>query len=357
MTDRILLREVASEAWRNLVTGAGRALPLTLVLAAGWLLAVDLELASTAQLMVRAETYVAGGGSTYALITDGLVDPARCDALVQTGLVDRAGAARRVSDEVFSSMPANPVPSFEVTPGMMTLLAPQIGGASVLYSRALAKTVAPGLLGDDVGRWPRADGVFEWPADGRTPVFEYAQVGLARPAGAFDSCWVRATDPTANPTLLLRSVLTAEPDGPAVSAGQVNGRWGETLTTHDEFVGRTSRWAWLAGALFALILAIGAVRLRALEIATSASVGVDRASLILQHTVEAACWGCSAAVPVLAYALVRAQLLATGSPSQLVAVAGPVILAGLGGVLSGTMVGVWWVSRRGVDAYLRSRAG
>jgi hypothetical protein len=345
-----------SEAARNVISGASRALLFALALSAGLIVLAEFELTTVSSLVSRTDAFVAAGGSTFVLVAEGSVDPHRCEDLVRTGQVDAAGALRAGPALRFAGLPSNPVASYEVTAGLMALVAPTHRSAEVLYSAGLADTVQLGLPQPYVGRV--ADGVYSWPEDGRQPALQYAALTAVPPRGAFDACWARASDPSVDLSVLLRSVLIRAPgDSSEVSVDRLNARLGQGLDTKAEFGSRPSRISGALAAVFAALLAAAALRLRALELATASSVGVPRVSLLAQHLIEAFVWVGVGVVAMLAYSALRSHYLQPDRAAQLFEMAVPIGLAGLAGGLVGTAALVLWAAGRDVDTFLRSRTG
>lgn len=361
---RMPLSSVASEAWRNLCTGTTRALMFAVALAAMLGVLVWADVGSASALAGKVHSYVAAGASTHTLVSDSNIDGAACERLSSSGFVDAAGALRAADDVRLRVLPSNPVSAFDATPGLLHLIAPgrsHPGRAGVYVAPALADTVAPGLAGAAVGEpvvvTPvTALGTYPWPDDGRPTPLQYAVLGAARPAGAFDQCWVRSIDPTVDPTFLLRSTLLRTPTDPSdAQVAQLNPRLGESLTVAADFGARPTRLAWAAGLGIGALLAAAAIWLRRLEVASARELGVPAISQLAGALLETFAWafaGVTVTVPLL---IARASGGAATDRADLALVGAPVLLAGLVGALLGGLVATAVVRRRPVTSYLRAR--
>lgn len=354
------LRSTISEAWRNLATGTTRALSaalaLTLILAA----LAELEIATTGALVDRVRAFVAAGASTYVISADDNIDAAACSRLAVTGVLDRAGALRVAAPVTLTAMPWSPIQMMEVTPGLLDLIAPtrrEPAGQGVYASTDLADTIAPLANSRTVSVPPMTVlGTYAWPDDGRPAPLQYAALAPAPATGAFDQCWARATDPTVDGSYLLRSVLIRTPSDPTqVTLTQLNSSLGAKLTARDDFTVRPSRWAWAAAALGGLLLSMVLVWLRRVELAAGRAVGVPLASQLLGALLEAGVWSVAACLLSAPYVLMRANAVAASDQTWVALLAVPIGLGALCGVAIGTLLAVALVSRRPVEAYLRTR--
>ncbi|MEO7069717.1 MAG: hypothetical protein ABI131_04410 [Nostocoides sp.] len=364
------LASVTSEAWRNLCTGTTRALALAVALAASLTVLLWADVGAAASLASKVDAYVATGASTYTLTSVDNIDGRACDRLVTSGVVGAAGAIRSADEVQFAVLPSNPVAAFAATSGLLELIAPHRpspGSAGVYLSPALRDTLAPTLPGPGtvsaastvtpVSVAPvTALGVYPWPDDGRPSQLQYAVLAAAPATGTFDQCWVRAVEPTLDPSFLLRSTLLRTPTDPSdAQIAQLNPRLGRSLTAATDFDTRPTRLSWLAGLGVGLLLSAVGLWLRRLELANAREVGVPALSQLMGILLETLAWALAAAVLATPALLVRASTGAADGRSALAQVGLPVLLAGVFGALLGAVAARLTLRRRPVTAYLRTR--
>lgn len=360
---RMPLVSVASEAWRNLCTGTTRALTFALTLAATLGVLVWADVGSAVSLADKVHTYVAAGASTHTLVSTGNIDAAACERLISSGYVDAAGALRGSGDVRLSVLPSNPLGGYTATPGLLQLIAPNRphpGGTGVYISPALSDTIAPDLSGSaTTGRFVAPVtvlGIYPWPDDGRPTPLQYALLGAAPPAGAFDQCWVRSIDPTVDPTFLLRSTLIRMPTGPSdAEVAQLNPRLGESLTASSEFASRPTRLAWLVSLGIGALLAAAAIWLRRLEFASARELGVPVAAQLAGTLLETLAWALTGMVLSVPLVIVGASRGAAPDRATLVTVGLPILIAGITGSAFGSIATTAILRRRAVTFYLRTR--
>lgn len=362
----ILLASVLSEAGRNLCTGTARALVLALVFASALGALAWVEVATAGNASKEVADFVAAGASTYTLTSTGNVDGAACEGLSETGNVDVAGAVRQTDGVRLEVIRSTPVPVYEVTPrllGLFDLARANASAAGVYLSPGLAEVVAPQLASLEGDRKAgsqslppvNAIGVYRWPDDGRPTSLQYAIIAETPPLGAFDQCWIRATDPATDPSFLLRSVLLRDAGaGIEVELGQLNPTFGTTLSTKLTFATRPTRLAWLAAMVFGALLGAASIWLRRLEVASARDFGWAAGAQQLQSLLEALSWataGLLLAAPALAF---RASQEMTDQ-RDIALVAAPILLGGLVGALAGVAAASALIRQKPTSEYLRTR--
>jgi len=324
------------------------------------------EVAAAGDASRKVADFVAAGASTYTLTSERNIDGATCEGLADTGYVDVAGALRETDSVRFEVIRSTPVAMYEVTPRLVDLLIPNRLTSSkvgVYLSPALAEVVAPGL-GSSTGDGNSgsrslhpvdAIGVYKWPDDGRPTSLQYAIVGETPPVGVFDQCWIRASDPTSDPSFLLRSVLRrGAGTGVEAELAQLNPTLGTTLSAKTDFASRPTRYAWLAGLFLGSLLGAASLWLRRLEVASARDLGLAPGAQQMQTALEAMTWAFAGLVltaPALAFRV--SQELT--DPADLILVAAPILLAGWVGVLAGTAGVAAWIRRKPTSDYLRTR--
>jgi hypothetical protein len=361
------LTSVGSQAWRNLCTGTSRPLTFASTLALALSLLAWADVASAATLAGKVHAFVASGASTYTLISDANIDGAACEGLVSSGYAEAAGGLRTGGDTRLRALPDNPVGVYEATPGLLGLIAPDRphpDSTGVYLAPALADDVAPVLNhrpgeGVDVPVLVApmtALGTYPWPDDGRPAQLQYAVLGAVRPVGAFDQCWVRSVDPTADPRFLLRSTLIRTPTDPDdAQVAQLNPRLGESLAATAEFGSRPNRLAWVVSLGVGFLLAAASVWLRRVELAGGREVGMATVAQLTQILLETLAWALAGALLAAPLLMARAAQGAPVDRLSLMAVGVPVLMAGAAGSLIGSITTAALVRRRPVISYLRTR--
>lgn len=136
------MSSIISEALRNLLSGTTRAGLLALAAGLAALALAVVDIATVAALQRQADTFHRSGASVQVLLAEGMVDPVSCDRLGQVPGVHGAGALRQRASITLSAVERNPIPAFDVTPGLRRLLAiPDAAGTGVWVSRDLAHTL------------------------------------------------------------------------------------------------------------------------------------------------------------------------------------------------------------------------
>lgn len=309
-TAGIRLREVWREAWRNVSTGATRALLgigvfVVAIGAIGWF-----QASSVAGVAREAESFREAGATVQVVALAGRIDGAQCDALSSYPGIAASGAVRS-SDEVrLAASPSTSLPTFKVTPGMAGVLRVKpVGDQDASGGVWLAGDVADVLAVNGSrkavplsnGSSMTASGVFAYPTDGRLPTLAYTLVSPVPAHGVFDACWVEVW-PEAVSTFDLLS-LPVLPPAPGEDASQPQAQQlNSTLGTQFDAQGRLSKVpAWpMTGAAVLLAAGLGVVliRLRRLELASALHAGLASTVLVLQVAFETLVW-VSVAVAVL----------------------------------------------------------
>lgn len=347
------LREMLSEALRNVGSGTSRAVLLFLIaLVAGTALG-GCEAASVIGQESAAFTRVAALANADAVV-GGTVDGASCDALSQgESAAFAASGALRASDELtMLSTPGQSLASYEVTPGLLELIAANDaanGGEASLQADATGIWVSQELAADfgfavgsevatDKGT-SRIAGIFAWPNDGRDTRFGYAFLVPAAASGAtFTECWATQWPHSDDDSQLLYATLKVGESPVQAGVMAVNKGFDAHYDAAGEYLGRATRWMpWIAAAL-GIAIGIASVRQRRLELAGALHVGESRASLLATLCAETLLWGTLA---TLSSALLLAGYCARSAPVEpLAAFAGAVRspLALFAGILLATLV-------------------
>ena len=309
-TAGIRLREVWREAWRNVSTGATRALLgigvfVVAIGAIGWFVA-----SSVADVAREAQSFREAGATVQVVALTGRIDGAQCDALSSYPGIAASGAVRSTDDARLAVSPSTSLPTFEVTPGMAGVLrvkpTTDTGTSGGVW---LAGDLAD-VLGVNADRTAvplsnsssmTASGVFAYPADGRLPTLAYTLVSPVPAHGVFDACWVEVWPEVASTVDLLS--LPVLPPGPGEDASQPQAQQlNSTLGTQFDAKGRLAKvpvWPMTGAAvLLGAGLGLALTRMRRLELASALHAGVGSTALVLQVAFETLVW-VSASVAVL----------------------------------------------------------
>ncbi|GAA2466075.1 hypothetical protein GCM10009857_34940 [Agromyces soli] len=336
------LHSVLTEAWRNTISGAGRA-----VLIWGALLCITLpllvaEAAATRAVIDEAITYRLSGAAIATIRAAGAIDAKSCDALGSTAGVVAAGALR-TSDEAIqpAALPGSTIPTFETTPAFPALIGAahaDVRNAGALISRAVAERLRLSA-GDELplatGERLAIAGVYDWPDDGRRPGLGYAVAIPSLDRGAFDECWATSWPESEQLTALLRSstipdrIDPASP--PALSA--VNDTLGREFHGDERHLTRVTRFAPLAALLASALALTIAVRSRRHALASARHLGVRGSDLLAIVLAELVIVLAAVALPsiTVAASLARGPDGAAVFDAAIRVLAGTVVGAFLGG--------------------------
>lgn len=336
------LRAIASEVWRNILTGTARVPLLALLLALTAGLAAGADVASIHILQSQARSYIDAGGATRMLVAEGSVDRGRCEALDGYGRVQAAGALRQAEDLPLDALAGAGFPVYEVTPGFARLLEVTTGADGVWVAQSLADSLgvtAGSTLVTD-GREVRVAGLFPYPDDGRDARLGYAIVLPTDGEGAFDECWMRSWPQSGQDDGLLRSALTYDAGvGTEMSLTQLNRRGGSTFAGTAMFEDRLTRWAPVVSLVAGLLIGFAAVRARRLEYASALHAGQSRGAMASTAVLEAVVWSLFGAVLAGATIYLTAGILAPEDIAWAVAAMMPALTAAIGGTLVGVLAG------------------
>ncbi|MFC7328884.1 hypothetical protein [Marinactinospora rubrisoli] len=352
-------RAVLSEAGRNLASGTTRAAVFALALfaVAGGLAVADAR--SVVALEQRAAEFVASGASVRTLVAEGMTDGRSCERLGGVEGVRAAGALAAADPLVLEAMPANPLPAYEVTPGMAGVLGVHSVSADGAWLPAdLARTLgvrAGETLATTTGPLTVA-GTYRYPEDGRDSRLRHAVLVPRPAAGTFDECWAEVWPLSESTDALVYAAAEVRPGTTSnMTIGQLNNRFGASFDGRAEFTGRATRFGLPACALAGLVLGFVAVRLRRLEYAGALHVGVSRRALLGSTVVETAAWSL-AAFALAAGALVFA--VTVGNPADrlevyLIGIRGP--LAAACAAQAGAVAALLLVREKHLFGYFKNR--
>ncbi|GIF10106.1 hypothetical protein [Actinoplanes teichomyceticus] len=354
-------RAILSEAFRNLLSGAGRP---ALMIAVYVVLCATIgatEVMAISGIIRDGDNFRAAGASTFMLSAPAGVDGIRCESLGNSPNVTAAGAMREARGNRLTALPVSGVTLREVTTGFLNAIAPATGrhpaprdGVAVPESLAKSLDIRPGEYLASSGGPLRIGGLLTYADDGRDQVLDNSILGVVPGDGLFDECWISlSTYDRASLHLLSTSIVAAyDPDGD-VTVRQLNSSLGERFDGATRFAERPTRHApYLAFGATAL-LALAGVWSRRLALASDRHAGVRRFDQLAMLTTEAVAWGLAGLLVVLA--LTRTWLELTGYSAFTFDQVVRIGAAGFFGVLAGTLVGWSLVREKRLFAYFKHR--
>ena len=286
---QVRARSALGEAWRTVWSNSTPALLLTalMVTVCGGLGVAD---ASAVAHVVRSrQAFVARGDSTWVIGSAGGISGQVCDKLAGSGSIVGSGAVRVPDQSVpFASAPGTAVTFLQATPGLLAFLDPApFGQRGLLLSPDLAQTLgaqqARTIRMSD-GRIASVVGVMSELTTVTT--LQNAAIDIEQPSGAYDACWVQTSGAQDAELLGELAALPGAPAGPP-QITQLDSTLGSTPSAVRDYADRASRFAPVAAAACGVVIGIGAVRRRRLELASARHMGQSRAALTLQAGVEA----------------------------------------------------------------------
>lgn len=301
---RMRLRCICSEAHRNLSLGVTHALVFMLIMLVASLLLGGYDALNIIALQNQAVTRV----STMADARDvmgGAVDGVACDELSRSDDVRESGALRSDDSVIPTATPRQEVPVYEVSPGMVQLIADSERSSSVTadatkvwVSSELADLfgIAPGSVVPTNKGTMTVGGVFDWPNDGRDTRFSFAfLVSTSASDGQFQECWAQQWPVDDQLDALLYTTVVADPSSQNVGVlGLNNGysKW-DAEGAYQSCTTRVVPWIGLGVGV-----ACGAIAVmrRRLEYAGALHAGQSRGSLLLGIALETLVWAGLAAL-------------------------------------------------------------
>ncbi len=353
------VRDAASEALRNLMTGTGRPAAIVIAVTLCAAVLVGLEVGSVAMLVTRANEFQAAGGSTLILESAQQVDAGACHRLESLAGVDGAAAVTVNSHTAHpANLPQQAMPVVRATPGLAGILGVRPDGAGVWVSQEAADQL--GLqVGSTIvldGHSTRVAAVYAYPEDGRRPGLGYAVVEPVPASGVFDECWVRSwpVSDAIVPALTATSFHPGQEQSQR-RLSQLNGTKGATFDGASELARRPSALAGTAALVAGLLIGYAAWRLRRLELASARHAGVPTRALWLTAMVEvvallAIMWAWGAVVTLWA-----TRGLSPGDAGQVLPFAGRVLLSISVGLILGASVAVWTARERQLFDFFKGR--
>ena len=369
-------RELCSEALRNIGTGAARAVWWFLaLLLAGLLLGgyeamtvIGQEREASSRIAMNADVRVLTGGSP--------VDGVACDGLTGAANGPQASGAMRKGPQVEpASTPGADLSSYEVTDGMIRLLAVgdadrlQVADASGIWVSAdVARDfgmVEGGVLETTDGT-VRVAGVFDWPNDGRDTRFGYAvivPVGEDSPssetgATTFEECWAKQWP--VNPgldSLMLATVVAGGGDAHGQASGVMGLNRGvdSRYDAAAAYASRSTRMMPVLGLALGALIGVLSVRRRRLEYAGALHSGQRKVDLLAQVGVETLIWGGEAVLAAVSLLTAYTWRWSLTSPASVLLAAVRTPMAMLCGLLLGGLACAAGIRESQLFRYFKAR--
>lgn len=303
------LRDLVTEAWRNVTSGAARPLIAALLAAVPAAGLVALETSSVNSMEASAGRFRSAQSAVFVLSAADAVAGNACDNLGSVTGISAAGALRATNRFVVpETTPATQVPLFEATRSFGRFL-----HIDLRRGVAIERDVAQAYRLDDNSLWHTmlgnlaVAGSYPFPNDGRNPQLQFAVVGFEHRA-RYDQCWIETWPFDPEKASVLYSALVSGGDAANATVTQLNPRNGGELAARESFRSRPSRWAFAVAFAWCLAATSGASRIRRLEFAFARHLGAGRQELALLTTSETLLW----AAPVAAIGGLALAALAWG---------------------------------------------
>jgi len=294
----MLPSSIASEAWRNVISGTTHAVRyamlLTLIIATTGMV----ELLPIIGLIARANEFQQSGGATIVYEARNQIDPMTCDSLISLEGVLAAGALQARETPITAlALPAAAIPVFNVTPGALGLFTTtgDLDNLGVILSDDAATTLGinPGdTLATSEGDI-RVSAVYSYPDDGRRPGMGYAMLVPTLSRDLMDECWVASWPQNDNIANYLPMTLYYGNQGDSATRpvmGQLNTSLGRTFDGYYQFQHRPLRYAVVLNGVIAFGIGLLSVFTRRLELAAAQHAGVTQLQQIIQLVGEALVW-------------------------------------------------------------------
>lgn len=352
------LKVIISEAWRNVSSNATRTLVVALSIVAITVALAGLAGQVTLGLIAKSNAFQQAGASTFLASSTGAVDGSSCDSLGRSTYVREAGALRP-SETIAHPLaaPGFTIPTFDATPGFLSLLGVSRVVSGVVLSEQLADQL--GLRTGDTlaladGTRLDVSAVYSFPEDGRQSTLSFAALFPTSRSGDFDQCWTRVwpvSDATRQAPLL--AIAQAPDSSPELS--QLNAKLGAEFSGRSDYGARVTQWAPLG--ILATVMAVYLVStlLRRVTIASDLHAGVRKSDVVAILLLE----GILTSVPALtaSFALATVMVTAVSAPDQAAVIREQIVcaLAVSVGMALGSTAGVLVTRQRRLFNYFKQR--
>lgn len=342
------LASILSEAMRNIGSGASRAAVWFLAVAVAGTLIGGFEALAVIGQERDAVTRIRAAADVTTIVSPiSVIDGAACDRLVDADGGPQAAGAMREGDQITPrSTPGRSIGSYEVTAGMIGLLAAaDADPTGVWVSTTLAHDFgwAKGVtIETDHGDIPVA-GVFDWPNDGRDTRFAYALVVPATAdAKPFSECWAKqwprtdAVESLLTTTAIAGKSTTQTLPGTTMLNKSLDRGW-NAAALYETRMTRMLPWAALA---VGLVIGVASVHRRRLEYAGALHCGQRKSDQLLAALIETLVWGGGATAAGLSLIAALCLRASPSDPAAVLLAAARSPLALFAGVLAATVAGV-----------------
>lgn len=352
------LRELLRESWRDMVSGMGRSLLLFVGISSLTCCLIGFDLMQIIAIEHRVIEYRDTGSNIAMVVKEKGINGEACMGMTRSGSVESAGALRAAGDVSLTALPHNPIPTFEVTPGIPPIIPARVSRGGVWVPRQMATNLGLAVGSDiatDRGELHVA-GIYAWPEDGRDARMGYAIIVPVADSGSFDECWARTSTSREEIASLLRYAVSYDAGLAEVQVGQLNYAKGDWVDGYRLFSARSSRFVMPLSGLLALLLAYGCVRRRKLELSGNLHAGCDKAAQMVQLIVEQFVPTVMAVFVSLVGMSVVLMVSHAPEAMQLIQVACHEALCIPVGAVLGTMFGGVTIHERDLFRYFKSRA-
>lgn len=322
------------EALSNIRSGMARATLWCAVIVLVMGVAVIADVVTVRGVFVDQRDFVASGGATTIIESQGKIDKDRCISLSKVAGVRGSFAAIVQTDGAESgldvlTLPGTKIRVREVTGDYLTTLGGQ-GNAN--YGVGIPSAYGHKLGLDFIGAplplesaTAHVSSVFSYPNDGRderyaatffmpstsaaasaTATSTASATASATPTAtstAFDECVFTVWPANAEIESLGLTVLAPGTELQDVKVTQLNASKGASQETKTLLQSRQSLYIPLAAALLASVVGAVSVRVRKLELALGLSLGVRKSAQMTQALLETLCWLVPGAILVVAASL------------------------------------------------------
>lgn len=349
---------ILSEAMRNVSTRTSKPLLALMffVIIVGSLCVYDVT--TVTAITARFREFLSAGATVSTVSSAKSVIGTACENLAGVSGARAAGALSEGEGIVFEALPSSIVPTKEVTPRFVELLAhesdPSIAGMFFSQEVALALSLGIGERVETTSGPVSVAGIFDYPDDGRVPGLGWSVLDVVPADRMFDSCWLDV--PYAQslaPSYILTAVAPGTAEKPTV--GQLNARLGSNYD-FGALVGERDSLLTIPSAVFVgLALGFVLVRLRRLELASALHIGVGRSALFVQILVENIAWLSAASALVVAATLVFVVPEAASDRTALVLGTLRILALAAASVLLGSSLGVALTREKHMFRYFKER--
>lgn len=284
------LFELLRETFRDMVSGMSKMVLLFVGIMALTICLIGFDLLQIIAIERQVEQFHDVKADVAMIVHAKSVNGESCDNVARSQSVEASGALRTGGSIALVALPYNQIPIFEVTGGMMDVVAvadDDVGGGVWIPEQVAGKLGlnAGSEVATDHGSM-RVAAVYAWPEDGRDSRFGYAVIVPVPASGTFDECWAQTRMSKDSATSLLRYTLFHDAETGGSQVGQLNYAKGDWVDGYGLFSGRLSRFVIPTAGVFAAVLAYVCVRSRKLELAGNLHAGGGKIAQLLQLVLE-----------------------------------------------------------------------